>query len=354
MYFGKYNQHPNVSESSLTTIQGLDLPHNEAIKFSDIVDAKRRIEGIICETPLLESPLLNDAVGRRVLVKAECLQKTGSFKMRGAASAITALEPTQQKSGVLAYSSGNHAQGIALAAKLAGIESVIVMPNDAPKLKISNTKSYGAEVVLYDRAGGESREALGEALAAERGLHLVKPYDNAHVMAGQGTCGIEIAEQSKQFGVTKCDVLVCCGGGGLTSGIAVSLETLAPQMTVRPVEPDNFDDVIRSQQSGKREQADLNANTSICDAIVTPSPGELTFPIISRLCGMGITVSDEQALKAMQLAMTYLKLVTEPGGAVALAAATASSNRSLSDTVICVVSGGNVDTERLKQALDYQ
>jgi len=343
-----------VSESLLTPSRVYDLPHHEAIEFKDIVDAKRRIEGIICETPLLESPLLNDTAGRRVLVKAECLQKTGSFKMRGATSAITALEVAQQKSGVLAYSSGNHAQGIALAAKLAGIKSVIVMPNDAPKLKIDNTKSYGAEVVLYDRVGGEDREKLGATLAAERGLHLVKPYDDTHVIAGQGTCGIEIAEQSKRLGVTECDVLVCCGGGGLTSGIAISLESLAPQMIVRPVEPNNFDDVIQSQRSGKREHANLNANTSICDAIVTPSPGELTFPIINRLCGMGITVSDNQALKAMQLALTYLKLVVEPGGAVALAAATEKNNQSLSDTVICVVSGGNVDADRLKQAIDYQ
>jgi len=330
------------------------LSHNEAIEFSDILDARKRIESIICETPLLESPLLNDVVGRRVLVKAECLQKTGSFKIRGAASAITALDQQQRTSGVLAYSSGNHAQGIALAAKLAGIPAVIVMPEDAPKLKIANTKSYGAEVVLYDRPGGENREELGATLATERGLHLIRPYDNAHVIAGQGTCGIEIAEQAKNLGVDNCDVLVCCGGGGLTSGIAISLEALAPTLTVRPVEPENYDDVIRSQRSGVREEIDLSANASICDAIVTPSPGELTFPIISRLCGIGITVSDSQALNAMQLAMTHLKLVTEPGGAVALAAATSSDKQNLAETVICVVSGGNVDTHILKQAMEHK
>jgi len=184
----------------------------EAISFDDVLAARERLKNHIVRTPLLESPLLNDVAGRRILVKAECLQHTGSFKFRGGTSAITKLTQKQRNSGVIAYSSGNHAQGVALAARSAGVQAVIVMPNDAPALKIENTRSYGAEVVLYDRPGGEDREKVGQQLADERGLYLIKPYDNAEVMAGQGTCGLEIAEQAKACGITEADVLVCCGG----------------------------------------------------------------------------------------------------------------------------------------------
>ena len=314
------------------------------------MQARKRANGAVRKTPLLENPLLNELVNRRVLIKAECLQHTGSFKFRGATSAITGLSNAQKNAGVLAYSSGNHAQGIALAARQTGIEAVVVMPNDAPQLKIENTRRYGAEVILYDRPGGENREDIGRHLADKRGLHLIKPYDNPYVMAGQGTCGLEIAEQAKSIGVDTADVLVCCGGGGLSSGIAISLEAEAPNMTVRPVEPEHYDDVVRSQRSGKREF--INTQTpSICDAIVTPAPGELTFPIIQRLCGPGITVSDSQALNAMLTAITHFKVIAEPGGAVALAAAISDSDAIQADTVICVVSGGNADTSTISRAL---
>jgi len=326
------------------------VTQTEAISFADILAAEKRLKNQIFQTPLLESPLLNDIAGRRILVKAECLQHTGSFKFRGGTSAITKLTPEQRKSGVIAFSSGNHAQGVALAAKRAGVEAVIVMPNDAPALKVENTRSYGAEVVLYDRPGGENREKIGQQLADERDLYLIKPYDNAEVIAGQGTCGLEIAAQANACGVTKADVLVCCGGGGLTSGIAISLEAKAPDMTARPVEPRHYDDVIRSQQSGQREVISTD-QSSICDAIVTPSPGALTFPIIKRLCNKGIVVTDNEALQAMSTAMRYFRVVAEPGGAVALAAAMSHADEIEADTVICVISGGNADPATIRRAL---
>lgn len=324
---------------------------NEAIGFSDITDARKRLKGHTIVTPLLESALLNKLAGRRILVKAECLQHTGSFKFRGGTSAVTQLTPAQRSAGVIAYSSGNHAQGVALAAQRAGVDAVIIMPCDAPKLKIKNTREYGAEVVLYDRPGGESREALGQKFAEERGLYLIKPYDNKEVMAGQGTCGLEIAEQARDAGVDEAEVLVCCGGGGLTSGIALSLEPTAPKMKVRPVEPKHYDDVIRSQKSGQREETNSDRE-SICDAIVTPSPGKLTFPIIKRLCKPGIVVTDQEALQAMQAALTHLKVVAEPGGAVALAAALFHTEEIASQVIICVVSGGNVDPTLLERAVN--
>ena len=305
--------------------------------------AARRLKGHARRTPLLSSPFLDDLAGRRVLVKAECLQHTGSFKFRGAWNALSALEPA----GVIAFSSGNHAQGVALAARLKGIAAVIVMPADAPAIKIDNTRALGAEVVLYDRAT-EDRDAIGERLAAERGLTLVKPFDMAEVIAGQGTAGLEIAEQAAEEGVSAADVLVCCGGGGLTSGVALALEARAPGLRARPVEPEGFDDVTRSLATGQ-VQRNPRLSGSICDAIVTPQPGQLTWPIMARLCGPGLVVSEEQALKAMALAHDRLKIVLEPGGAVALAAALFAPD--LPDTVIALATGGNVDRAMMARAL---
>jgi threonine dehydratase len=285
----------------------------------------------------LNAPLLDRIAGRRVFVKAECLQWTGSFKFRGGWSAVSALPPGTK--GVMAYSSGNHAQGVALAASRHGLPCVILMPADAPAVKIANTRAYGAEVMLYDRAT-EDRDAIGAELAAARGLALVKPFDDAQVIAGQGTVGLEIASQAAEAGISAASVLTCCGGGGLTAGIALALEARAPQLSVRPCEPAGFDDTARSLISGKRER---NAATtgSICDAIVTPSPGEITFPILHRLCGPGLVVTDDEACRAVALAFHHLRIVLEPGGAVALAAALFRPD--LPDTVICTASGGNVD-----------
>ena len=313
--------------------------------------AAQRLDGHARRTPLLSSPFIDEMAGRRVLVKPECLQHTGSFKYRGGRSAVSALEPEVRAKGVLAFSSGNHAQGVALAAREFGVPAVIIMPADAPKLKIDNTRALGAEVVLYDRAGGESREAVGDALQAERGMTLIKPYDEPQVIAGQGTCGLEIAEQARELGVESGDVLVCCGGGGLTSGIAMALEVEAPGLRARPCEPEGFDDATRSLASGHIESNNAQSG-NICDAILTPAPGQITFPIMQRLCGPGLVVSEDEALEAMAIAWQRLKVVAEPGGAVALAAALFRSDQVEGDAVICTISGGNVDAEMFRTALE--
>lgn len=308
----------------------------------DMIEAAAgRLRGHVVRTPLLSSPFLDEIAGRRVLVKPECLQPTGSFKLRGGWSALSALSPADRAKGVIAFSSGNHAQGVAYAARAHGAPSVILMPSDAPRVKIENTRALGAEVVLYDRATGD-RDAIGAALAEERGLTLIKPFDEPLVIAGQGTTGLEIAKQAAEAGVTAADVLVPCGGGGLTSGIALALEANAPGLRARTVEPEGFDDTARSLASGKIER-NARVTGSICDAIVTPSPGQITFPILSRLCGPGIAVGDDQALAAMAAAFNRLHIVLEPGGAVALAAALYRTGELAGEAVIVVASGGNVD-----------
>ncbi|GIT90925.1 serine/threonine dehydratase [Jannaschia pagri] len=301
----------------------------------DIEAAADRLRGHAVRTPLLNAPSLDAEVGRRIWVKAECLQKTGSFKFRGAYNAVS-----QAGSEILAYSSGNHAQGVALAARLLGRRAVIVMPSDAPSVKIQNTRSYGAEVVLYDRAT-EDREEIGARLLSERGGALIRPYDDARVIAGQGTCGLEIAEALPE-GVTE--VLVCCGGGGLSAGMALALDGHA---RVRTVEPSGFDDVARSLVAGHPVENAARTG-SLCDAILTPMPGKLTFPILSRLAGPGMVVTDAEALRAMALAWRHLRIVLEPGGAVALAAALFHHDGD----VVAVASGGNVDGDLFVQALD--
>lgn len=311
--------------------------------------AAKRLDGHARRTPLLTSPFLDEIAGRRVIVKPDCLQHTGSFKYRGARAALSALADATRAKGVIAFSSGNHAQGVALAAREFGVTAVIVMPSDAPELKIANTRALGAEVVLYDRAT-EDRDAIGARLAAERGLTLVKPFDEPEVIAGQGTVGLEIAEQAAALGVARAEVLVPCGGGGLTSGIALALAADAPGLRVRTCEPEGFDDVKRSLAAGAIRAND-RLTGSICDAIVTPSPGKLTFPIMQRLCGPGIAVSDDESLRAMAVAFTRLKIVIEPGGAVALAAALWHGDQLEGDTVIVVASGGNVDAALFRGAL---
>lgn len=313
-----------------------------------ILAAAQRLSGHARVTPLLNAPLLDRIAGRRIFVKAECLQLTGSFKFRGAWSALTALSEGDRQRGVIAFSSGNHAQGVAHAAALLGAPAVIVMPFDAPAIKITNTKAYGAEVVLYDREA-EDREAIGLALSQARGLTLIRPYDEPLVIAGQGTTGLEIATQAAEAGITAADVLTCCGGGGLTCGIALALEP-HPHLRVLPVEPTGFDDTARSLAAGTILR-NATASGSICDAIVTPEPGRITFPILKRLCGPGLVVTDTEALTAMALAFAHLRIVVEPGGAVALAAAL--FRQDLPDTVICTASGGNVAPEIFKLALTH-
>lgn len=306
--------------------------------YDDIRAAADRIRGHARVTPLIGSPFLDEIAGRHVLVKVEALQKTGSFKYRGARAALSALDAETRARGVIAFSSGNHAQGVALAASEFGAPAVIVMPSDAPQIKIANTRALGGEVVLYDREN-DDRDALGDEIARTRGLTLIKPFDNPDVIAGQGTVGLEIAQQTR---VDEADVFVCCGGGGLTAGVALALAAEKPQMSVRPAEPQGFDDVIRSLASGRIERTS-QATGSICDAILTRSPGELTFPILHRLCAPGIAVSDDDARRAMAAAFSRLRVVLEPGGAVALAAALFHRHEDMKDTVIVVATGGNVD-----------
>jgi threonine dehydratase len=311
--------------------------------------AAARGAGHVRVTPLLSAPGLDAMAGRRVFVKAECLQWTGSFKFRGGWAAVSALPDDMRARGVIAFSSGNHAQGVALAARLHGVPAVIVMPDDAPRAKIDGTRALGAEVVLYHRET-EDRDAIGARLAGERGLTLIKPFDEPEVIAGQGTCGLEIARQAADLGVAVGDVLVCCGGGGLSAGVALALEAEAPGLRVRTVEPEGFDDMARSLAGG-RVLRNARLSGTICDAIMTPQPGELTFPVLRRLAGPGIAVSDGEALQAMAAAARHLKIVLEPGGAVALAAALFHPGAVEGDAVICVASGGNVDAEMLSRAL---
>ncbi len=312
--------------------------------------AAERIKGHARRTPILTSPFLDDIAGRRVFVKAECLQHTGSFKFRGGRSAVSALADNALKTGVIAFSSGNHAQGVALAAREFGAPAVIVMPNDAPTIKIGNTRALGAEVVLYDRET-EDRDEIGARISQERGLVLIKPFDDPQVIAGQGTAGLEIAEDMNAIGVTDADVMVCCGGGGLTSGIALALAADAPGLRVRPVEPEEFDDVTRSLKSGKIE-SNARLGGSLCDAIVTRQPGNLTFPIMQEHCGPGVVVSEEECLRAVALAFDRLRIVVEPGGAAALASALFHPDEFTGDAVVAVATGGNVDPDVFAKALE--
>lgn len=305
--------------------------------------AARTLAGIAVRTPLLESPLLNKQLGGRLLVKAEPLQRTGSFKFRGAYNRLSNLEGQDPGRGVVAYSSGNHAQGVAAAAHGLGIAACIVMPADAPRAKLSGTRGWGAEVVIYDRAG-ESREAIAEALAAERGAVLVKPFDDPFIIAGQGTVGLELAEQARDVGADIDAVLVPCSGGGLSAGIALALSAHVPGAKVLAVEPQGFDDTRQSLAAGRRIAIEPDRET-ICDALMLRQPGEITFAINRRLLSGGLAVSDNETAAAMRTAAEAFHVVVEPGGAVALAAALSGGFDVRGRTVVAVLSGGNVDPD---------
>ncbi len=317
--------------------------------FADVAAAAGRLAGAARRTPLLEDPFLNEAAGRRVLVKAECLQRTGSFKFRGAWNRISALEGAARAKGVVAFSSGNHAQGVAYAARLQGLPAVIVMPKDAPAAKIEATRRYGAEVVLYDRLT-EDRAAIARGFAEERGMTLIPPFDDPYVIAGQGTVGLEIAEQAREAGVTEAEILVNASGGGLASGIALAAAERAPKLKIRTVEPKGFDDWARSLEAGAI-RSNHAAGGSIQDALMSPTPGELPFAIGRRVFGAGLAVGDDEALRAMALAFARLKIVLEPGGAASLAAALFRREAIHGEAVIVVASGGNVDPAFFARAL---
>ena len=317
--------------------------------FADIEDAARQIAGLAVETPLLRSDRLDEAAGARVWVKAECLQRTGSFKFRGAANRITRLSASELRTGVVAYSSGNHAQAVAASARLMGCPAAIVMPADTPRTKVEATRGYGAEVVLYDRYS-ESREAIAGSLCAERGAVLVPPFEDRWVIAGQGTAGREAALALRARGEAADVAYVCCSGGGLTAGTVLSLEALSPTTRVWAVEPAGFDDTARSLAAGERV-ANAPGARSICDALQTPEPGALTWSINApRLAGAAV-VTDAEAFGAMAFAFRHLKIVLEPGGAVALAAVLQRRPEAQGRTVLLIASGGNVDAATFAQAL---
>jgi len=308
---------------------------------ADIEQARERIAQYAVVTPLVSHPALDSATGGRVFLKAETMQRVGAFKFRGAYNAVSRIDRAKFPGGVVACSSGNHAQGVAHAATLCGLPSVIVMPADAPRLKIERTRAFGAEVVTYDRAT-EDRDAIAHRICAERRAAFVHPFDDFHVIAGQGTAGLELMQQAKAIGAMPDAVLACCSGGGLATGVALAVKAANPRAEVYVVEPAGFDDFARSLASGKREK---NASTtgSICDALMAPSPGELTFALAQQNGVKALAVTDEEARNAMRFAFRELKLVIEPGGAVALAAILSGKLPVKGRTVAAILSGGNVD-----------
>ncbi len=312
-------------------------------------DAAARIKGAAILTPLLENEWLNARAGGRVLMKAESLQHAGSFKFRGAMTRLSRLSPDERARGVLAYSSGNHAQGVARAARLYGAQSVILMPKDAPAFKVAQVKAYGGEIVFYDRYT-EDREAIGGAIAAQRGLAIAPPFDHIDTIEGQGTVALEAAAQAAAIGVTLDAFLICCGGGGLTAGCATILEDVSPATAIMIAEPAGFDETWASIRAGERLKADQTAKT-ICDALASPSPGALTFPILKRRVSQGFSVTDDEVLETLAWAFKYLKLVLEPGGAAALAAVYHGKVRPSGGALAITLSGANVDPPLFAEAL---
>jgi threonine dehydratase len=330
----------NVIIDAYMVIIGGAMPERIA-DFAGIARAAERLAGRAIVTPLVENAELNAAVGGRVLVKAETLQHCGSFKFRGAYNLVSRLAPDERARGVLAWSSGNHAQGVARAAKLFGCPAVIVMPADAPRVKAERVKADGAEIVVYDRYT-DDRERIGRALAAERGLALAPSYDHVDIIEGQGTLGLEAAEQARAQDARLDAFICCCGGGGMTAGVALALEERSPGTSVHIAEPEGYDDAWASIRDGVRRRADTSRPT-ICDAIATPTPGEITFPILKRLVRGGVSLSEREVGDAVAFAYRYLKLVVEPGGAVALAAVLSGKFDAKGKTVGVTLSGGNVD-----------
>ena len=307
----------------------------------DVHAARVRLRGHALVTPLLTHPMLDARVGGRILLKAESLQRVGAFKFRGAYNAIAQIDRAACPGGVVACSSGNHAQGVAAAATLAGLRSLIVMPSDAPRLKIERTRAFGAEVHLYDRVS-EDRDAIANRIAAERRAEVVHPFDDARVIAGQGTVGLELMEQATAMASPPELVLVPCSGGGLAGGIALAVKAAHPGAQVMTVEPAGFDDMARSLASGERERNTALAG-SICDALLSPSPGELTLALAQRHIAGGIVVPDDETREAIRVAFEVLKLVLEPAGAIALAAVLSGRVEVRGRTVACILSGGNID-----------
>jgi len=311
---------------------------------TDIEAAADRLAGVVVKTPLLQNSELDRIVGGKVLIKPECFQSIGSFKIRGAYNLLSQLTPEQATCGVVAWSSGNHAQGVALAGKLLGIHAAIVMPEDAPKAKLENTRRLGGEIITYDRYTGD-REAIAREIAAERAAEIVPSYEDERIIAGQGTVGLEIVAQSEELGLTIDQALINCGGGGLTAGCAIALKSRLPEVAIYTVEPEEFDDTARSLAGGQRVRVEAGAQ-SICDALLSDMPGQLTFDVMSELVCGGLAVSDAEVRDAMRFAFQNLKIVVEPGGAVGLAALLSGKIDAAGKTTAIVFSGGNVDAEQ--------
>jgi threonine dehydratase len=310
---------------------------------ADIDAARHRLAGVAVRTPLINAPVLDERLGARVFLKGETLQRTGSFKFRGAYNKVSSIPPERRAAGVVAYSSGNHAQGVAAAAKLMGMRATIVMPSDAPRAKRERTLALGAEVIPYDR-NGEDRAAIADKIVRERGATLVPPYDDPLIIAGQGTIGAEIVEDLERLGLKPDVVVVGASGGGLAAGISLGVKAKVASAKLYTVEPEGFDDTARSFVSGRRE-ANPRLSGSICDALMSNTPGELTFPITSKLIGQGIVASDTEVAAAVRYAFNELKLVVEPGGAIGLAALLAGKLEVKGKVVVGILSGANVDPD---------
>ena len=319
------------------------------VSLTDIQAAAARLRGLAVETPLIESPALNERLGGRIFLKTETLQRAGAFKFRGAYNRLSQLSDAEKTRGVVAFSSGNHAQGVALAARLLGVPALIVMPSDSPTVKVEGTRGYGADIRFYDRFT-EDRVAIADQIAAERGCVVVPSYDDPHIIAGQGTVGLEIVAQADALGVTLDSLICCVGGGGLIAGTSTAVKALSPATEIWGVEPAGFDETRRSLQSGRRETIDKDAR-SICDALLTPIPGDLTWPINQKNLAGAVAVTDAEVAEAMRYAFSTLKLVVEPGGCVALTAALTGKVDVAGKTVGIVLSGGNVDPGLFAQVL---
>ena len=309
--------------------------------YEDVLAASKRLYNIAVKTPLIENNYLNELVGGRVFLKAETLQHTGSFKFRGAYNFLAQLNESHKKNGVVAYSSGNHAQGVAAAAKLLKIKSTIIMPSDAPSIKLNQTRILGAEVITFEREK-ENREEIASNFSKKTGSTIIPPYDHPWTISGQGTVGAEIIDKLDRIGLYANRILICCGGGGLTAGIATVVSEKSPASEIIVVDPVGYDDTTRSLKERKILKNKIKTK-SICDALLAQSPGNLTFSINKELVSGGIAVTDEDVIKAMSFSWKYLKLVVEPSGAVALAAILKHKKHFSKLTSVVILSGANVD-----------
>lgn len=317
--------------------------------YDDVLAAAERLGALAIRTPLIEHPVLNERASGRVLLKLETLQRVGSFKFRGAFNAISQLDRNRYPGGVVACSSGNHAQGVAAAAMMCGMDALIVMPKDAPEMKVARTRRYGADIVAYDRET-EDRDAIARALCAERNAAFVPPFDHPAVIAGQGTVGLELMQQATAMNAIPDGVVTPCSGGGLVTGVALAVKHSNPAAEVYSAEPEDFDDLARSLESGSRERNEKMSG-SICDALLAPTPGEITFALAQKSLAGGAVVSEDEVRAAVRFAFEELKLVVEPGGAAAMAAVLSGKVSTVGRTVACVLSGGNIDPALLAEII---